>query len=396
MVESSSFFRRKNVARLATRLLLVAVAAIIFASVFSSSSQAQRRRSIERHPAQDQPGSFVPGELIVAIKLNGDAVAMSNALSLAKVEVIRPLALKPYFLVRVKTADNKPATDQVTLDTAKQLQGTGIFRWANPNYYCWTHDTTPNDPRYNEQWQWPLINLPKVWDNITSTPGVIIADIDTGIDTNHPEFAGRIIGGQNFTVSPPDSDVHDGNGHGTHTAGLAGASSNNGVGVASVTYGGGPLWIGKVFPDSGGSPTSIIADAVMYVADNVKTPGNKVVANMSLGRAVFSDTPDLNDPLEAAVFYGATIKDIAFSISAGNDYDVGNPPSSPARAAQLDARIFCVAACGKNLEHSFFSTARSFTTICAPGGDDPSFANNSLQMLSTFPLNQGSYGFEQG
>lgn len=65
-----------------------------------------------------------------------------------------------------------------------------------------------------------LINAPALWEKSKKGDGVVIAIIDTGCQTDHPELKDRIIGGRNFTTdykSDPDN-YEDNNGHGTHVA----------------------------------------------------------------------------------------------------------------------------------------------------------------------------------
>ena len=56
-----------------------------------------------------------------------------------------------------------------------------------------TVDLTPNDPKFLDGTMWGLngahgINAPAAWDVITGSPTVVVADIDTGIDYNHPDL----------------------------------------------------------------------------------------------------------------------------------------------------------------------------------------------------------------
>ena len=51
---------------------------------------------------------------------------------------------------------------------------------------------TPNDPRYPEQYHWPLIDAPLAWDVTTGSPSTVVAIIDTGIDYTHEDLAAKI------------------------------------------------------------------------------------------------------------------------------------------------------------------------------------------------------------
>lgn len=104
--------------------------------------------------------------------------------------------------------------------------------------------------------------------------GVTVAVLDTGIDADHPAFAGVQLVTQDFTGARSAEDDH---GHGTHCAGtiLGRDLAGERIGVArGVTK----ALIGKVLggPSGGGSDT--LATAMMWAADN----GANVIS-MSLG-----------------------------------------------------------------------------------------------------------------
>lgn len=89
----------------------------------------------------------------------------------------------------------------------------------------------------------PLIGAPEAWAAYYTGKGVKVAVLDTGIDVNHPDFAGVIDGTTSFV---PGEDVTDVNGHGTHVAstivGSGAASGGDYKGVAP----GADLYVGKV------------------------------------------------------------------------------------------------------------------------------------------------------
>lgn len=59
-----------------------------------------------------------------------------------------------------------------------------------------------------------------------------MAVIDSGVDFNHPDLAGRLLPGKNYIVS--GSQPNDENGHGTHVTGIITALTNNGAGMAGI------------------------------------------------------------------------------------------------------------------------------------------------------------------
>ncbi|MAE70075.1 MAG: hypothetical protein CME06_06360 [Gemmatimonadetes bacterium] len=94
---------------------------------------------------------------------------------------------------------------------------------------------TPNDPGYGSQWAMPCIDIERGWGRFGfAERNVTVAIIDTGTDLDHPDLASHINTADDYDFVNNDSSADDDNGHGTHTAGIAAAVTNNGVGVAGV------------------------------------------------------------------------------------------------------------------------------------------------------------------
>lgn len=146
--------------------------------------------------------------------------------------------------------------------------------------------------------------------------GVNIAIIDTGIDGSHPDL--NVAGGYNAT-SATTSAWKDGNGHGTHVAGIA-AALDNGVGVVGVAPGA-RLWAVKVLNDRGSGTLSNIIKGIDWVT-STRTDGTATeyartndihVANMSLGGTGVSSA--YRTAIQNSVATG-----IVYVVAAGNNY----------------------------------------------------------------------------
>ncbi|MFG2767656.1 S8 family serine peptidase [Streptomyces rubiginosohelvolus] len=162
------------------------------------------------------------------------------------------------------------------------------------------------------------INAPAAWKAGYEGQGVKVAVLDTGIDANHRDLAGRIAGAKDFSGSGNTGDHF---GHGTHVA-----STVAGTGAASdgIRRGVAPkadLLIGKVLDDYGYGSESGIIDGMEWAADE----GAKVV-NMSLGADVRTDG---TDPMSLALNALTKSTGALFVVAAGNSgpgqYSVGTP-----------------------------------------------------------------------
>mgnify|MGYP005835454611 CR=1 FL=1 len=143
---------------------------------------------------------------------------------------------------------------------------------------------TANDTYYSKAWHLPKIGVPSAWDT-SKGDGVIIAILDTGLNTNHEDLLGRTVPGWNFYDNNADTtDVH---GHGTAVAGAAVAGTNNGKGVAAIA---GNAYVMPVrIADANAQATgSAIAQGLVWAADrgakvaNISyhgIPGNLTVQN---------------------------------------------------------------------------------------------------------------------
>ena len=153
----------------------------------------------------------------------------------------------------------------------------------------------------------PQIGAPDAWEAGYDGTGVTIAVLDTGLDLDHPDFAGRVTDTENFTADP----LEDGHGHGTHVASIAAGSGAASDGRYRGVAPGAELMIGKVLPDSGSGPESAVIAGMEWAAES----GADVI-NLSLG----SGPTDGTDPASQAVDELSAETGALFVIATGNDY----------------------------------------------------------------------------
>jgi subtilisin family serine protease len=154
----------------------------------------------------------------------------------------------------------------------------------------------PNDPLYqsNQDYLTTLLHAEQAWDIQQGDPRVVVAIVDSGVDINHPDLAGQIwtnpnpghggcgqdVHGCNFADptrfdpscpgqnggAVPNPDVSPTFFHGTFVAGVVGAATNNGVGIAGVVPHASlmPVKIG----DCKGAFDMAVAQGILYAVQN--------------------------------------------------------------------------------------------------------------------------------
>lgn len=197
-----------------------------------------------------------------------------------------------------------------------------------------------------------------------SGKGIKLAVLDTGLDLNHPDFAGRTIKSQSFLNGVPTAQ--DGHGHGTHCIGTAcGPKTPRTLpryGVAYDTQ----IYAGKVLSDAGSGPqASILAGIEWAIREGCE------IISMSLGSAAVPGSGP--DPAYERAGQVALSRGTLIIAAAGNDsrrpmqiMPVGYPANSPS--------IMAVAAVDANLRVASFSNGGlnpfgGAVDIAAPGVD---------------------------
>lgn len=134
------------------------------------------------------------------------------------------------------------------------------------------------------------IGAPEVWAGGNDGEGVDVAVLDTGIDAEHPDLAGRVGSSVSFV---PGEDVTDRNGHGTHVASTIAGTGAGSDGAERGVAPGADLQIGKVLDNGGSGEESWIIAGMEWAARERRAK----VVSMSLG----GDPTDGTDPMSAAV-----------------------------------------------------------------------------------------------
>jgi thermitase len=174
--------------------------------------------------------------------------------------------------------------------------------------------TVPNDPWFaNWEANLKMTSCPGAWYYTTGSSSVVIAILDSGVDATHPDLVNKLVPGWNaYSNNADSSDVY---GHGTKVAGIAGAQSNNGSGVASIAWNC-PIMPIRVTDTSGNATGSAIDAGLVWAADH----GAKI-ANLS-----FKLVP--NAAMDSAFSYFRSHGGLVFT-GSGNDGTATNLQNDP-------------------------------------------------------------------
>jgi subtilisin family serine protease len=273
--------------------------------------------------------------------------------------------------IKVSTGDRPAAEVQAKLDRSPLVSevGPNTIRYAA---------AVPNDPNFSQQTAYlQAMNLPAAWDTTTGNDSMILAILDSGVQLNHPDLAGRLVSGWDFVNR--DSDPNDDFGHGTMVAGIAAASTNNGRGVAGAT------WQGKIMPikvldDEGQADDNNIAAGIRWAVDH-----NASVINLSLG-----GPGEGTGILQQAVDY-ATSRNVVVVAAAGNDGNRGVLEATAPHYPAACAGVIAVGATDAAGNHASFSSYGNWVDVVAPGAVTESPARG----IST-TMRGSSYGSGSG
>lgn len=243
---------------------------------------------------------------------------------------------------------------------------------------------SPNDPSFSQLWGMNNtgqnagspdadIDAPEAWEFSTGSADVVVAVIDTGVDSNHldlrdniwanpAEIAGNGIDDdangfvddrQGWDFYADDNVPYDETGHGTHVSGTIGATGNNGIGVA------GACWDVSIVPvrflgPYGGS-TSDGIDSINY-----STALGVDLTSNSWGGGSYSSL------LEGAIT-NANTAGILFVAAAGND-SLNNDSSPHYPSSYTSPNIISVASTtATDALSSFSNYGRVSVDLAAPG-----------------------------
>lgn len=131
-------------------------------------------------------------------------------------------------------------------EKALEFYLSGFFEYAEPDYLVPFLSGT-NDPSYNSQWVLNNtgqsggsadadIDTLEAWQYTAGCNSVRVAVLDSGIELNHPDLVNNLLPGFDATGGGSNGGNTGNDWHGTHCAGIIGATANNGIGIAGIAY----------------------------------------------------------------------------------------------------------------------------------------------------------------
>lgn len=223
-------------------------------------------------------------------------------------------------------------------------QSTAVSK-VSPNYISRVL-ATPSDEFYGFQWGLQAIEAEMGWDIETGHSDLTIAVVDSGIDLQHDDLRDKLVAGEDFVdfqgnlgrrytplgdYQGRDFDPDDEDGHGTHCAGIAGASSNNNRGVAGVCWGGKILPVRvmfRVWDNFQNRETSIGFDTDIMPGIKFAIDSGAQVINLSLGGS--------NGDAYRPILQAARDRNVCVIAATGNE-NAGFPPIPSYPAADPNA-----------------------------------------------------------
>ena len=199
------------------------------------------------------------------------------------------------------------------LKAIKKLEKRDDVLYVGPDYTMKiaTDQVIPNDKYFDEQNELQNMQFPEAWKYSVGHSSIKVGVIDTGIDITHPDLVGKVDTELSEVFVNTDSGTdafYDGNGHGTHVAGIIGANMNNDIGIAGacpfIT-----LVSLKAFNSSGNGKASNVIQAISHATSN-----NIPILNISAANTLEISDSDITG-MEMAIsnYKGLVI------CAAGND-----------------------------------------------------------------------------
>lgn len=303
------------------------------------------------------------GELIVAFRPGADRATVERALRQAGVREGRRGGFGTRYLV---TAEREVGPARAlehlrSMDEVDYAEVNGLVRMSAPTTF------TPNDPRFDIQWNFRMLGAERTWGIQKGSPSVAVAVLDTGIafeDYDDPRTGQRFRKAPDLegTVFLPGRDFVNGDDHpnddvfhGTHVASTIAQATNNNRGFAGLAFNCALMPV-KILDDGGFGTFFDVAEGIDYAANFTQEGRRPVkVINLSLGG---TRSEDVRRAVDRAFAAG-----VVLVAAAGNDGE-----ATIDFPAALD-NVIAVGGLDARKQKAFYSNFGTELSVVAPGGD---------------------------
>ena len=217
--------------------------------------------------------------------------------------------------------------------------------------------TASNDTYRSRQWALDTLRAETAWKTSkggSSSRRVVVAVVDTGVATDHPDLRDNLVAGRD--VLDPGTAPSDENGHGTHVAGIVAAVAGNGRGIAGLAPRAAVMPVRVLDADGAGS-TDDVARGITWAVQHGAT-----VVNLSLG------STRRDAALERAVAHARSRGAVVVAAAGNSGGGLGCLLGCAAQYPAAYPGVIGVGSIDANRSRSSFSTRGAWVDVVAPGG----------------------------
>jgi subtilisin family serine protease len=324
--------------------------------------------------------TWIAPRLMIGFENDATEAQIANVLSrIAAKRESKKVSRRPRYQVELSLKDGID-----TLDLANSLIALDGVKYCHPDLgFIGQTAYIPADPLYPSAWH--LNNIGQsgglvgfdigakiAWDITRGTSSVKVAILDSGVETNHPDFSGKISDVKNFTNEGSTTDVSPRNifeNHGTAVAGCTTAGMNNAVGSTAIA----PdvrlaiARIGMNYSSTGNftSYTSWITNAIYWaqtIGASVTNFSNEMPIEASDIATAYNDTREgVNLSVQTNAYVATAPKGLVHFASSGNGFP--SPIVFPARLASVNA----VGSVNRFGQRASYSQVGAELDLVAPG-----------------------------
>jgi tetratricopeptide (TPR) repeat protein len=161
-------------------------------------------------------------------------VSENNLISLISEHILQKLE-KDWLGERVYLLKTETVDEKSTIELANRLFESNLTEFCHPDFITFGWAET-DDYYYYNQWNLSKISAPDAWTINTGSSSIIIAILDSGVESDHPDLEGDLVTGYDVVDDDNTTDPYGDSYHGTACAGIAAALTNNLYGIAGVGY----------------------------------------------------------------------------------------------------------------------------------------------------------------